>query len=202
MKGIKKILFHKWDYIKKRRIHSLAEGVSAWTGGVEGINEGKKKERRDRSVWRGERCVGRFSQLPTLLWILRFKGLVFFLALEDTRRGKKTMWWANGENLWAEISNPNNLSVFVFVIEFANVFQKIPPWSYVTFKGCLASLYLFFKNKYNSSAAPGTSRPFSYESCVILYIVMSNLCSPQMVENTVWYKNTRRVSERMHITVK
>lgn len=57
----------------------LADGVSAWTGGVEGMKDGKKKDRSDRSVWRGERCVGRFSQLPTLLWILRFKGFVFFL---------------------------------------------------------------------------------------------------------------------------
>lgn len=52
------------------------------------MKEGKKKDRRDRSVWRGERCVGRFSQLPTLLWILRFKGLVFFLALVDNRQEK------------------------------------------------------------------------------------------------------------------
>lgn len=49
------------------------------------MKDGKKKDRRDLSVWRGERCVGRFSQLPTLLWILRFKGLVFFLALVDKR---------------------------------------------------------------------------------------------------------------------
>lgn len=53
------------------------------------MKEGKKKDRRDRSVWRGERCVGRFSQLPTLLWILRFKGLVFFLALRETGYKKK-----------------------------------------------------------------------------------------------------------------
>lgn len=43
------------------------------------MKDGKKKDRSDRSLWRGERCVGRFSQLPTLLWILRFKGFVFFL---------------------------------------------------------------------------------------------------------------------------
>lgn len=53
------------------------------------MKEGKKKDRSDRSVWRGERCVGRFSQLPTLLWILRFKGLVFFLALRDTRQERQ-----------------------------------------------------------------------------------------------------------------
>lgn len=53
------------------------------------MKEGNKKDRRDRSEWRGERCVGRFSQLPTLLWILRFKGLVFFLALRETREEKK-----------------------------------------------------------------------------------------------------------------
>ena len=76
------------ELIKKRRGHLLAEGVSAWTGGVEGMKEGKKKDLRERSVWSGERCVGRFSQLPTLLWILRFKGLVFFLALRGTRQGK------------------------------------------------------------------------------------------------------------------
>lgn len=68
----------------------LAEGVSAWTGGVEGMKDGKKKDRSDRSVWRGERCVGRFSQLPTLLWILRFKGLVFFLsALRGSKATKE-----------------------------------------------------------------------------------------------------------------
>ena len=76
------------ELIKKRWVHLLAEGVSAWTGGVEGMNEGKKKDLRDRSVWRGERCVGRFSQLPTLLWILRFKGLVFFLALKGKHEKK------------------------------------------------------------------------------------------------------------------
>lgn len=42
------------------------------------MKDGKKKERSERSVWSGERCVGRFSQLPTLLWIFRFKGFVFF----------------------------------------------------------------------------------------------------------------------------
>lgn len=68
----------------------LADGVSAWTGGVEGMKDGKKKDRSDRSVWRGERCVGRFSQLPTLLWILRFKGLVFFLRALRTRGQGKT----------------------------------------------------------------------------------------------------------------
>lgn len=64
----------------------LAEGVEAseWTGGVEGTKDGKKKERSERSVWSGERWVGRFSQLPTLLWIFRFSGLFFFFALRST----------------------------------------------------------------------------------------------------------------------
>lgn len=54
------------------------------------MKDGKKKDRSDRSVWRGERCVGRFSQLPTLLWILRFKGLVFFLrALRGSKATKE-----------------------------------------------------------------------------------------------------------------
>lgn len=61
------------------------------TGGVEGTKEGKKKDLRERSVQcRGERWpgrkVGKFSQLPTLLWILRFKGLLFFLALREKHR--------------------------------------------------------------------------------------------------------------------
>ena len=67
--------------------YSLPEGVSAaWTGGVEGMKEGKKKERRERSPCRGERCDGRFSQLPTPLEILRFSGLAFFLALGKAGR--------------------------------------------------------------------------------------------------------------------
>lgn len=134
---------------KKRIIHSLAEGVSAWTGGVEGIKDGKKKDRRDRSVWRGERCVGRFSQLPTLLWILRFKGLVFFLALRDTRQKKKNNAMnklrETRENLsWEEISE------CVCFCYQANVFYRIRPWSYLAFKWCLAFLYLFLKDKYES----------------------------------------------------
>lgn len=70
----------------------LAEKVaSVWTGGVEGRKGGypTKKERRERSERSGERCAGMFSQLPTLLWILRFKGLFFFLTLEGKGRRKK-----------------------------------------------------------------------------------------------------------------
>ena len=71
--------------------YSLPEGVSAaWTGGVEGMKEGKKKERRERSLCRGERWDGRFSQLPTPLEILRFSGLAFFLALRrEGESGRK-----------------------------------------------------------------------------------------------------------------
>lgn len=58
--------------------------ASVWTGGVEG-RKGPwptKKDRKERSDRSGERCwAGMFSQLPTPLWILRFKGLLFFLAL-------------------------------------------------------------------------------------------------------------------------
>lgn len=64
----------------------LAEKVaSVWTGGVEGRNGGypTKKDRRERSESSGERCEGMFSQLPTLLWILRFKGLFFFFTLGE-----------------------------------------------------------------------------------------------------------------------
>lgn len=64
-------------------VYSLAEGVSEWTGGVEGTKLGKKKERSEWSEWRGERWVGKFSQLPaTLLWIFRFNGLFFFFVLQ------------------------------------------------------------------------------------------------------------------------
>ena len=73
----------------------LAEKLaSVWTGGVEG-RKGPwptKKDRKERSDRSGERCwAGMFSQLPTPLWILRFKGLLFFLALqrkqnEETRK--------------------------------------------------------------------------------------------------------------------
>lgn len=64
----------------------LAEKVaSVWTGGVEGRKGGypTKKDRRERSESSGERCEGMFSQLPTLLWILRFKGLFFFFTLGE-----------------------------------------------------------------------------------------------------------------------
>lgn len=61
-----------------------------WTGGVEGRKGGypTKKERSERSESRGERWAGMFSQLPTLLWILRFRGLFFFLTLGG-KRGKR-----------------------------------------------------------------------------------------------------------------
>lgn len=52
-----------------------------------------KKERRERSDSSGERCWdGMFSQLPTPLWILRFKGLLFFLALEGRQREERGMY--------------------------------------------------------------------------------------------------------------
>ncbi|TNN45392.1 hypothetical protein EYF80_044413 [Liparis tanakae] len=50
------------------------------------MKDGKKKERSERSAWS---CVGRFSQLPTLLGIFRFRGLVFFLALRGERKRKR-----------------------------------------------------------------------------------------------------------------
>lgn len=98
-----------WCFQERRKEHlHLAEGqqvqpaanllaeklASEWTGGVEGRKGAcpTKKERRERSERSGERCcAGMFSQLPTLLWILRFKGLLFFLALkwrQKKRRGK------------------------------------------------------------------------------------------------------------------
>lgn len=71
----------------------LAEKLtSVWTGGVEGRKGAcpTKKERRERSDSRGERCwEGMFSQLPTLLCILRFKGLLFFLALKGRHRKRR-----------------------------------------------------------------------------------------------------------------
>lgn len=71
----------------QRRLRALlAEKLaSVWTGGVDGRKGAwpAKKERRERSHRSGERCcAGMFSQLPTLLWIFRFKGLLFFLALQ------------------------------------------------------------------------------------------------------------------------
>lgn len=63
--------------------------ASEWTGGVEGRKGAcpTKKERSERSDSRGERCwEGMFSQLPTLLWILRFNGLLFFLALKGRQK--------------------------------------------------------------------------------------------------------------------
>lgn len=86
----------------------FAEGVSAWTGGVEGMKEGKKKDRRDLSVWRGERCVGRFSQLPTLLWILRFKGLVFFLAFGVCVSSKRFPSWNSWDLLRCRAVKPGS----------------------------------------------------------------------------------------------
>lgn len=59
-----------------------------WTGGVEGRKGAwpTKKDRRERSDRSGDRCwAGMFSQLPTPLWILRFSGLLFFLALKEKR---------------------------------------------------------------------------------------------------------------------
>ena len=74
----------------------LAEKLaSEWTGGVEGRKGAcpTKKERRERSDSSGERCwEGMFSQLPTLLWILRFKGLLFFLALKRRQKEKRGMY--------------------------------------------------------------------------------------------------------------
>lgn len=74
----------------------LAEKLtSEWTGGVEGRKGAcpTKKERRERSDSSGERCwEGMFSQLPTLLWILRFKGLLFFLALKRRQKEKRRMY--------------------------------------------------------------------------------------------------------------
>lgn len=71
----------------------LAEKLaSVWTGGVDG-RKGPcptKKERRERSHRSGERCCeGMFSQLPTLLRILRFRGLLFFLALKGRRKKRR-----------------------------------------------------------------------------------------------------------------
>lgn len=63
--------------------------ASEWTGGVEGRKGAcpTKKERSERSDSSGERCwEGMFSQLPTLLWILRFNGLLFFLALKGRQK--------------------------------------------------------------------------------------------------------------------
>lgn len=63
--------------------------ASEWTGGVEGRKGAcpTKKERSERSDSSGERCwEGIFSQLPTLLWILRFNGLLFFLALKGRQK--------------------------------------------------------------------------------------------------------------------
>lgn len=74
----------------------LAEKLaSECTGGVEGRKGAcpTKKERRERSDSSGERCwEGMFSQLPTLLWILRFKGLLFFLALKRRQKEKRGMY--------------------------------------------------------------------------------------------------------------
>ena len=66
------------------------------TGGVEGRNGGypTKKDRRERSESSGERCEGMFSQLPTLLWILRFKGLFFFFTLGE--KGEES----EGQGTW------------------------------------------------------------------------------------------------------
>lgn len=73
----------------------LAEKLaSVWTGGVEGRKGAwpTKKDLRERSDRSGERCwAGMFSQLPTPLWILRFRGLLFFLALkgkQNTETGR------------------------------------------------------------------------------------------------------------------
>lgn len=73
----------------------LAEKLaSVWTGGVEG-RKGPwptKKDLRERSDRSGERCcAGMFSQLPTPLWILRFKGLLFFLALQRKQNEETRM---------------------------------------------------------------------------------------------------------------
>jgi len=77
-------------------VYSLAEGLSEWTGGVEGTKLGKKKERSEWSEWRGERWVGKFSQLPaTLLWIFRFNGLFFFFVLQREFEKKKNKWAQN-----------------------------------------------------------------------------------------------------------
>ena len=56
-----------------------------------------------RSVRTGERWVGRFSQLPTLLGIFRFRGLFFFFDLQngtEENRRQKNINKVSGGNVY------------------------------------------------------------------------------------------------------